>query len=378
MRIIWPSEISTSDKASIYLRDCFPIGQDLLIKNVDTQVAVLDTRTQQFPLTINDGNATTKIKEKNSYVVSPLSAYTDYALEEIARIKKPLLTFPLVILVYIFRFFLSLAKVDKIVHINNWLLSTNIYPQDWLGEDVDDITTKLCDEFPDYVFAFRSLNESSNKVLIRQLESVGYVAVPSRQVYLFDGSEKPNFLNNHNTKLDAKLLEKTDYEILSASELTEADFSRLEELYNLLYLDKYCRLNPQYSARWLKCGGNHGWLDLKALKNKSGVIDGVVGWFSDSNTITAPIVGYDTSLPQSAGLYRLLTQLCLQRAVSEKKLLNFSSGAAHFKRLRGGQPSIEYTMVYINHLGFYKRFVWKTLSFLLHLIAVPLMRKLKL
>src|SRR4051812_14398641 len=150
MRVIWPTEMQRSDKASNYLKDCFLDERNSLIKNVETKVAILDTGAYQFPLTINNGNP---IKEKNSYVVSPLAAYTDYALEEIARIKKPLLTFPLVILVYIFRFFLKLASVDKIVHINNWLLSTNIYPQNWLGDDIDLITKELVDKFPEYTLA---------------------------------------------------------------------------------------------------------------------------------------------------------------------------------------------------------------------------------
>ena len=154
-------------------------------------------------------------------------------------------------------------------------------------------------------------------------------------MYLFDGREGENsaFLRHHNTRLDATLLRRSPYTVVPGSELSEADFQRIEQLYNLLYLDKYSRLNPHYSAQWLQRGQAEGWLDVRALRNAEGRIDGALGWFANSALISTPIVGYDTALPQRAGLYRQLTRLCLQEAVNRRQVLNFSSGAAAFKRL---------------------------------------------
>jgi len=157
-----------------------------------------------------------------------------------------------------------------------------------------------------------------------------------------------------------------------------ADFERIEQLYNLLYLDKYCTLNPHYSAQWLQRGHAEGWLELRALRNPEGRIDGALGWFANNSLISAPIVGYDTALPQRTGLYRQLTRLCLQEAVERRLVLNFSSGAAAFKRLRGGQPQIEYSLIQVAHLPLGRRLVWQLLSLLLTRIGVPLMRTLKL
>lgn len=109
-----------------------------------------------------------------------------------------------------------------------------------------------------------------------------------------------------------------------------------------------------------------------------GRIDGEVGWFTSSAVISAPIVGYDTALPQRTGLYRQLTRLCLQEAVERRQVLNFSSGAAEFKRLRGGQPQIEYSLIYIAHLSWGRRLVWTALRRLLHDIGVSMMKRLKL
>jgi hypothetical protein len=119
-------------------------------------------------------------------------------------------------------------------------------------------------------------------------------------------------------------------------------------------------------------------LQLKVLKNDQGRIDGVVGWFTNGDILTAPVVGYATELPQRLGLYRLLTQMCLQEAVRRRCLLNFSSGAAHFKRLRGGVPEIEYSLVFVGHLSKKRQRVWYLLSWILRTIGVPIMKKFKL
>jgi hypothetical protein len=162
------------------------------------------------------------------------------------------------------------------------------------------------------------------------------------------------------------------------NEFSAEDFHRCEQLYRLLYIDKYTSLNPQYSCHWLAAGQQHGWLKLIGLRNTQGKLEGVVGFFENDHIITAPIVGYNTALPAKEALYRLLTQLCLQRAIAHNKLLNFSSGAAEFKRLRGGVPAIEYTMVYVAHLNVYSRCCWKVLGYILHKIAVPLMKRWQL
>ncbi|WP_339471125.1 GNAT family N-acetyltransferase, partial [Pseudomonas capeferrum] len=137
-------------------------------------------------------------------------------------------------------------------------------------------------------------------------------------------------------------------------------------------------MNPHYSAKWIQRGQREGWLELRVLRGPDGRIDGALGWFANEAVISAPIVGYDTALPQGVGLYRQLTHLCLLEAVERRQVLNFSSGAAEFKRLRGGQPHIEYSLVYVAHLSWGRRLVWGVLASLLHGIGVPMMRKLKL
>ncbi|WP_252089711.1 hypothetical protein [Pseudomonas sp. MWU13-3659] len=379
MKLLMPEQLTqqppTPDDSSArqYVRSC---AGGALIGNVSTALALLDTGSQQFPVSINHGND----PAGNCYVVSPQTAYSGYAREELQRLRRPWLAWPLKYLTQAVDKLLSAAQVDRLVQVNNWLLSTNLYPPDWDGADLPAITALLRRTFPDHGFGFRSLNDFSNPALRLRLQKLGYLAIPSRQVYLFDGraGDQSAFLRHHNTRLDATLLRRSPYTVVPGEALADADFTRIEQLYNLLYLEKYSTLNPHYSAAWLQRGHREGWLQLRALRSPEGRIDGALGWFANSALLSTPIVGYDTALPQRAGLYRQLTRLCLQEAVNRRQVLNFSSGAAAFKRLRGGQPQIEYSLVYVAHLPFGRRLVWRVLAVLLQRLGVPLMRKLKL
>jgi hypothetical protein len=346
------------------------------IANVSTRLQLLQCGEQLFPLSINDGDEATD----NSYVVSPLTTYSGYASYELAQIHRPWLSWPLQQLLRGISHWLQQAALDRLVQVNNWLLSTNLYPADWQSTESAELTRFLCSHFPEHAIGFRSLNRFSNAHLLEQLQACGYVAIPSRQVYLFDGRSgtQSAFLQRHNTRLDAGLLRNAGYRCLPGAQLQPADYPRLAQLYRQLYLEKYSPLNPQFSANWLYHGQRDGWLQLCALQNSDGRLDGVVGWFTNEHILTAPIVGYDTALPKKLGLYRQLTRLCLQRAADECKLLNFSSGAADFKRRRGGVAEIEYSMLYVRHLPPARQRAWHMLGRLLHGIGVPLLRRLKL
>ena len=367
----WAEADPVGDGVTAYVRDAAPD-----IANVRTRMRVLDTGTRRWPVSVNDGDD----PPGNGYVVSPCTAYARYADAEIVRLGRPALTWPLRALARGLGLWLDRAAVDRLVTVNNWLLSTNVYPAGWDGSDLPAITRFLLAEYPDHALAWRSLNRQANGALMERLASLGYLAVPSRQVYLFDGRDGQDaaFLRHHNTRLDAALWRHTRYRVVDGRALDADGLQRVVDLYGRLYLDKYSRLNPQYGVRWMASGVRDGWLDLRALQAPEGRIDGVVGWFGNGDWLTAPVVGYDTALPASLGLYRLITRLCLQETAQRRCRLNFSSGAAHFKRLRGGVPDIEYTMVKVDHLPPARQRVWRVLRATLERVAVPLMQRWKL
>ena len=346
------------------------------IGNVATRLRLLDTGDHLMPVSVNHGGE----RADNSYVVSPLTTYTSYADYEIGQLNRPWLAAPLRSLVRGIGGWLERAHIDRIVQVNNWLLSTNLYPSDWDGTDLPAITRLLVDTYPDHAIGFRSLNRYSNASVIAQMDALGYVAIPSRQVYLFDGYDGPDsaYLLRRDSRRDARLLGGTGYVQVPGEALIDADYPRLERLYNLLYLEKYCPLNPHFSADWLRAGQRDGWLRLTALRSPTGRIDAVLGWVTNDRILTTPVVGYDTALPQKLGLYRLISQISLEETARRRGLLNMSAGASDFKRMRGGQPEIEYSFVLVNHLSPQRQRVWRVLGRLLHAVGVPIMRKLKL
>lgn len=367
-----PQLAQLNSPAARYVREHAERG----IGNLRCELRLLELGRWQMPVSINHGGE----RADNCYVVSPLTAYSGYARDELQRLSSRQLASLLQPLVSGVEWLLVRAHIEQIVQVNNWLLSTNLYPDDWQGEGLGALTNRLREDFPDHAFGFRSLNPTSNGELLARLHALGYLAVPSRQVYLFDGraGAASTYLRHHNCRLDATLLRRSGYRVERGEDLSAADFERLEQLYNLLYLNKYSALNPHYSTTWLQQGHRDGWLELRVLRTDCGRIDGVAGWVVSDAVLSAPIVGYDTALPQRAGLYRQLTRLCLEEAANRRMLLNFSAGAAHFKRLRGGQAQIEYSMLQIAHLPLRQRLAWRTLAFLLRTLGVPLMRMLKL
>lgn len=346
-----------------------------LIRNVHTRLFALETENQLFPMTVDDGGIL-----NNSYVVSPLSAYTGYALEELHKIESRASRIGLEVLIRAVQGPLATYRIDRLVQMNNWMLSTNLYPPDYRGTELVSLTRMLTERFADHAICFRSLNRHTNATLMRRLEEAGYDLVPSRQLYLFDGSEgdASTYLRKHNVRLDSTLSRKSEYTLCRRDQWNQAELDRMADLYWQLYVEKYCHLNPQFTAEWIAAGHRDGWLEVYALQDRSGRIDGVLGLFSHAEIMTAPLVGYDTKLSQKLGLYRLLTFACLRLAAERRCLLNFSSGASHFKRLRGGVPEIEYSAIYTRHLPGGRQRVYKLLGVVLDRIGVPVMQHFKL
>jgi hypothetical protein len=91
---------------------------------------------------------------------------------------------------------------------------------------------------------------------------------------------------------------------------------------------------------------------------------------------TQPLFGYNTALPQDAGLYRLLSTQTLLEGAANRRLIHASAGVGPFKRLRGGVGAIEYNLVYDRHLPAGRRRPWRFLEWLSHRVVIPLVVKL--
>ena len=356
-------------KVTAFLEAAGPSGQ-YAARNVLTRLYALRHQEYLFPITVNEE------EYENSYVVSPYTAYGPYALEELDSIKGMVPVAPLKGLTSMVAKVLKWAKINQIVLINNWLLSTNLYP-DWKGSGAADLTHELTNTHPQHLIAFRSLNRFSNASLMDQLVLLGYKMVPARQVYIYNNQDL-SWTRRSNTKRDRALLKQTQFQWIRNDEFLNIEFDDVEVLYNQLYLEKYSYLNPQFTSSFLRTCHEQGLMEFEGLKDIEGRLVAIVGTFEYAGVLTAPIVGYDTRLPQELGLYRMLMAMIFERALRNKTPLNLSAGAASFKRLRGALPYIEYTAVYDRHLPWSRRLVVSSLSGLLNTIGVPVMERFEL
>ncbi|WP_341366057.1 GNAT family N-acetyltransferase [Yoonia sp. BS5-3] len=339
-----------------------------LVGNLDASMDVTQAGGIHMPVSLSSG--------RNCYICDPGTAYIDYAIEETRHFTtKPWVQKPLLGLIAACRPLLALARLDHQVQANNWLFSTNPVPP-LTQQSVAALRDDMIQAHHDRAIVIRSLNAMADNSSIDALKGAGFALLPSRQIYVLDPaadqSSKPDI------KRDAKLLADSPYRIVPAASFSANDFSRAEQLYNMLYLDKYTQLNPHYTASFLAQAHQIGLLEIIGLRGPDDQLDGVIGLFSNGNTMTVPILGYDISKPQETGLYRMLNSLGQQRAAKTQQFYNMSAGAASFKRHRGAVATIEYTAVYVRHLKWRQRIATRVIKALLTTIGVRVLRRFAL
>ena len=351
-------------------------GTRSFFNNVDCQVAVLEVDGLLLPISITSKDATVK----NAFVCSPTTHYIDYCKREVdvEFSQQRIIGGILKVIIGCFSGLFVRPSFEQVVMVNNWLLSTNLYPP--LSRDtLRAIGAFLVERFPSHAIVYRSVNPVLNGTVLESLEQVGFKKVISRQVYLLNvcDSERPI---KRAIKIDRKLQRASGqfvWEELSTAEASEV--VRIKQLYDSLYLDKYSEFNPQFTEAFFRKAIEQAWLQVSVLRRgHGGEIVAVVGYFNRSGIMTTPLIGYDREIPQSVGLYRLITLRIIDQAVANENFLHMSSGAAHFKRLRGAEPCFECNMVLTSHLKWSQRMPWIALAWLTRWVAGPVFRWFKL
>ena len=363
--IIWPPT-PDGDYARRYLLQIMMDGAQKYIRNVhNTQLMLAKVDDVIFPVTISDFHM------ENTYTVSPYSHYVSYGgYEEVKHLNNPPVEALIKLLMRPVAWYFRQAELDKVVYVNNYLLSTNLYPS--AGEDqLKALTEALQKWFPERVIVFRSVDRRKNPHVHEALEKDGYEMVLSRQVWYMDPEEASR---TKQYKEDMRVLRKHGYEIVDGKELSDGELARSLDLYNMLYLEKYSYYNPQFTFEFMKLARDEEILHLRALK-RDGSINAVMGFFIRNGVMTQPLFGYDTSLPQEEGLYRLLTLITLQEGIKRGLLVHASGGVGKFKKVRGGKSVIEYNAVYYQHLPMKRRRPWQLIK-AISKYAIPYFQKM--
>lgn len=338
--------------------------------NIKSEVAVLQVNDILMPLTVNNS------EYDNCYVCSPYTTYVSYLLEELKHIHQPILRFLLTKFIKLKGKIFKLTHINKIVYINNWMLSTNLY-ENKIEKYIPQLTDFILQNFNSHAISFRSLNHFTNKGILESCRKRGFLAIPSRIVYISDCRSKECF-RTRDLKQDLRDLKKTNYIQVSHDGITKEDYARIVDLYNMLYIDKYSDKNVQFTIEFIELCHQNNLLMMRGLRDTNGVLVGIIGSFVRDGVLTTPLLGYDLFLPQDTGLYRLLSAMIQLLASENDAICNNSSGVGKFKRLRGAKPHIEYSLVYIKHLNLWRRLPWYLLNIITNKMIAPFVKKKEL
>ena len=355
----WPA-IDAAERA--YLT-ALGTGVGERVANVATRWLALRSGERVLPVTVNDG------ARSASYVCSPRAAYIDYARRESELVGVRDGGLVRAALSGAGRV-LAAARIDRVVHIDNWLLSTNLHGG-WTGADLPAIRRMLAARFPDHLLAIRSVDDWSSPALAAAGRADGWIMVPSRQIWVLDDLARDWRPRNAHGN-DRRLVVRSGLTIGPAH---AADAARIADLYHQLYVGKYSALNPVFTARWIAETMASGLIDYRVARDAGGVPVAVAGLLVRDGIATPPVVGYDRTWPKEAGLYRIATWMFMQAAAERGVRLHASAGAAHFKRLRGARGVIECWAMSAAHLSRPRRLAIRTLAAGLERFAVPMMRR---
>jgi hypothetical protein len=266
---------------------------------------------------------------------------------------------------------LRAARINRIVHIGNWLLSTNLHGG-WRGEGLKAARETLAGAHPDHLLGIRSVDDWSSPGLREALAADGWILVPSRQVWVVDDLARDwspcNAFGN-----DRRLVARSPLAISDLDEVGDGDARRIADLYARLYIGKYSALNPVLTPAFVQASARSGMIAYRVARDSGGTIMAVAGTWERGGVMTPPVVGYDTGRPQLEGLYRIASWMFMSKAMEAGWRLHGSAGAAHFKRLRGARPVIEWNAYHAAHLSPPRRKAVEALALLLKRFVVPVM-----
>ncbi|MFG1498369.1 GNAT family N-acetyltransferase [Saccharospirillum sp. HFRX-1] len=340
-----------------------------LIRNLQTDFILYSQDSVLVPTSVNEAHP------DNCWVVSPLTQIIGYAQDELPKIGSVIVRALSRLLIAVLAIPLRLARLDRLQVFNNQCLSTNLYADEWQRVNLCQLRQQALQKYPDHTLMLRSLNDIQNANIIHQAKRDGWRPIVTRQVYLYQ--DRALWWARHNARMDDRLLQQSGWRFQLLDPDNSAQMARAEQLYNQLYLEKYSRHNVQFSADWLRTFSATGLIELYGLFYQEELL-GVAGLYGVDQTITAPVIGYDTERPMRLALYRRLIAFVIRYAMDHQLTLNLSAGSPDFKRRRGGVAAIEYSYVYVRHLGLYRRAVWWLLSWLSQHFYRPLLERFKL
>ncbi|MEE4205447.1 MAG: hypothetical protein V2I39_04105 [Erythrobacter sp.] len=342
-------------------------GTPAMIENAASRVMLLRDGGIDLPVTVDEGG------HGRSYVASPHSAYVLYARDEIDIIGMTWGRWGAKGVLGVMDALLRAMRINRAVHLDNWLLSTNLHGG-WDGAGLPDMRRLLSERFPDHFLVLRSLDPWSCPDLLEAVRSDGWELLPARQVWVTDDLAR-DWRPRNNCANDRRALRRSGLVVEEPETLEEADCARIAALYHGLYVGRYSPINPVFTARFIAHSAATGLLRWRLARDAEGTILIAAGIREAGGIATVPLLGYDTARPQSEGLYRIASYLFGEWAMERGLRFHGSAGAGSFKRNRGARGVIEYMGIDARHLAPGRRAALALLARSLRALMVPLLER---
>ncbi len=337
------------------------------VDNIQADIYALKIDHYIFPVIVTTENYS------NSWVCSPYAHYISYGKESVGLVENPLLA------KFVKNLMTGLGKVSRsskmnsVVYVNNWLFSTDLYPDGLNQEQIDSVVGLLTHRFPQHALVLRSLNDLTTASLMTTLKTQGFRLIASRYVFITDAKNESIF-KTRIVKSDLKLWNEHAYQFVDENELEVEESKQLLDLYLKLYVHQHSHLQPQFNVNYFKMLFEKKLLHFKVLK-LNGVIKGMAGYYKRSNVMMCPLFGYEKNEAESNTIYRLLNTALLLEAKKAGLLFNQSAGAAFFKSVRRADGCLEYMAIYTRHLPAYRKLFWSSLKLFINQFGSKYMKK---
>lgn len=323
-----------------------------LVQNITTHPHVLSTSDQAIFATLNYR------EYDNAHICSPYAMYFLYPQTMLKSLDNALLrtvaTFALQSMGALFR----LLKFNHVVQIHN-TFGTSLLYSDFFHQQLSHIQSTFIRAYPQHALILPKINQVMYPELFDALKARGFLLIPVKPVHLFIKDDE--YFKKRDLKRDIALLKKSQYDLLSHQQFSQDDLVRVHALYQMLFREKFSKSSPDFTPEFFaKAHANH-WYTFEGLRSPEGRLDAFVMYEkNDKHMITGPL-GYEFSVDQSVGLYRMIAALPLMRAYESGLLLDYGMGNEHYKMNRGSQRVTAYDAVYVGHLPWYRQLPWKVI-----------------
>jgi len=363
-------EIESGEKLKPLFMSLIVEKSEEFVKNSCNKHYVL--RINQFVFLITESTSSAP----QNYLSSIVNQFLGYSKEEVLKGEKfPEHTKQLFNFMYPFlkNIYVGFGS-ESAVFIHNLYFATCLYTE--MELDYKKLTAFLKAYFPKIALVFRSINQRTDAKWFDGLEAQDFKPIAARQVYIMD-PKTSSFKKKRPFVMDEKLGQKSEHlEWIKIEKWTKANLSKTCQFYDDLYIKKHSSFNPIYTEKFLEKLTESNLLDFYVLQTKTDKeLAAVQAVYETENVMVTPFIGYDFSAPKEWGLYRLMSLQLIQIAEQKGKILNMSSGASDFKKQRGGEPEIDYLMVYAKHLSLRKRMFWKLMQSVSKKITIPAFEK---